>query len=338
MRSRRLLFLAAAVATLQLHFMQRSTSFFGRLIPSALPRQARFVSVDVARVHAKPGLQLEPAEGQRHPFLSAALPSSLSHQAGVATKAGYMQNMAKVNQDSCTATEDLVLVCDGHGRSGEVVSRTVTQVLPRLINAGKATEADLRSAFLAMDAEIQKLGPLTDRAGSTAVAVVIAPPKLVCAYLGDSRAIIGRRGAKPSGLWEPIPLSGVHKPDMPGEAERIIAAGGTLTRTRFGPARVNGLAMSRAFGDFDVKSAGVIAEPDVNVHDLRPTDEVVVVGSDGVWDVLDESEVLEILEPYWSTRDAEGGARAIVDAARGVWQSSSHGYGDDITCVVTWLL
>jgi serine/threonine protein phosphatase PrpC len=244
--------------------------------------------------------------------------------------------MAKVNQDASVATEDLILVCDGHGKSGEVVANTVTQVLPRLMTAEKATEKNLRAAFLAMDAEIEKLGPLTDRAGSTAVAVLITPPKLVCAYIGDSRAILGRRAAA-SGLWKPIALSGVHKPDMPGEAERIVAAGGLLTQSRFGPARVNGLAMSRAFGDFDVKAAGVIAEPDVHEHFLKPTDEVVVVSSDGVWDVLDQSEVLSIIEPYWATRDAEGGARAVVEAARRVWQSSSHGYGDDITCVVAWL-
>jgi serine/threonine protein phosphatase PrpC len=336
MRSRRLLLLAAAVATLQLQFMQRSTSFFGRLIPSALPRQARFVSVDVARVPVKPGIQPELRDFQRHSFLSAALPSALAYQAGVATKAGYVQGMAKVNQDACAATEDLLLVCDGHGKSGEVVSRTVAQVLPRILSSGKTTEEGLRAAFLAMDAEIEKIGPTTDRAGSTAVAVIISPSKLVTAYVGDSRAILGRRAAK-NGLWEAIPLSGVHKPDMPEEAERILAAGGTLTRTRFGPARVNGLAMSRAFGDFDVKAAGVIVEPGVNVHDLRPTDEVVIVGSDGVWDVLDQSEVLALLEPHWATRDAKAGAQAIVDAARDVWQESSHGYGDDITCVVAWL-
>jgi serine/threonine protein phosphatase PrpC len=154
--------------------------------------------------------------------------------------------------------------------------------------------------------------------------------------LGDSHAILGRRSAK-SGLWDPIPLSGSHKPDMPDEAERIIAAGGRVTRSAFGPARVNGLAMSRAFGDFDAKSAGVIAEPDVNEHVLRPTDEVLIVGSDGVWDVLDESEVLALLEPYWTSRNAEGGAKAVVDAARAVWKGSPSGYGDDITCVVTWL-
>jgi serine/threonine protein phosphatase PrpC len=336
MRSRRLLLLVAAIATLHLQAMQRSTSFFGRLIPNALPRQARFVPIDVARVYAKPISQLESKDSPSRPVLSADMPSTLGYQAGVATKAGYLQTMAKVNQDSCAASEDIIVVCDGHGKRGEVISNTVTQVLPRLINAGKATEANLRSAFLAMDEEIAKLGPLTDRAGSTAVAVLITPPRLVCAYIGDSRAIIGRRSAT-RGLWDPIALSGVHKPDMPGEAERIMAAGGMLTRTRFGPARVNGLAMSRAFGDFDVKAAGVIAEPDVNVHDLLPTDEVVVVGSDGVWDVLDQSEVLALLEPYWATRDAEAGARAVVDAAREAWQRESHGYGDDITCAVAWL-
>jgi Serine/threonine protein phosphatase len=129
----------------------------------------------------------------------------------------------------------------------------------------------------------------------------------------------------------------MHKPDMPGEAERILAAGGKLTVGKNGAARVNGLALSRAFGDFDDKNAGVIAEPDVNVYDIGPMDEVVVVGSDGVWDVLDYSEVLALLEPYWTRRDAEGGAKAIVEAARAAWAPNPSGYRDDILCVVAWL-
>ena len=51
--------------------------------------------------------------------------------------------------------------------------------------------------------------------------------------------------------------------------------------------RVGGsLAVSRAFGDHALKSAGVTAKPYINKHILRPFDKYLVIVSDGVWDVL----------------------------------------------------
>lgn len=43
-----------------------------------------------------------------------------------------------------------------------------------------------------------------------------------------------------------------------------------------------GLAMSRAFGDFVLKSHGIIAVPDVSYHRLTPNDQFLVLASDGV--------------------------------------------------------
>lgn len=44
-----------------------------------------------------------------------------------------------------------------------------------------------------------------------------------------------------------------------------------------------GLAMSRAFGDFMLKSHGVIAIPEVSSHQLSPKDQFLVLATDGVW-------------------------------------------------------
>lgn len=43
-----------------------------------------------------------------------------------------------------------------------------------------------------------------------------------------------------------------------------------------------GLAVARAFGDFDLKSHGLIVNPVVRVHDIKPSDEFAVLCSDGV--------------------------------------------------------
>lgn len=43
-----------------------------------------------------------------------------------------------------------------------------------------------------------------------------------------------------------------------------------------------GLAMSRAFGDFMLKNYGIIAIPDVTYHRITPSDEFLVLATDGV--------------------------------------------------------
>ena len=50
------------------------------------------------------------------------------------------------------------------------------------------------------------------------------------------------------------------------------------------------LAMSRAIGDLFLKPY-VSAEPDVNTMSLEPSDEFVVLASDGVYDVFDNEQV-----------------------------------------------
>lgn len=63
--------------------------------------------------------------------------------------------------------------------------------------------------------------------------------------------------------------------------------------TRAGPNRVYlkyawqpGLATSRSFGDTMAKIVGVISEPEFDKHTLHVTDEVIIVASDGVWEVI----------------------------------------------------
>lgn len=71
---------------------------------------------------------------------------------------------------------------------------------------------------------------------------MITPDKIYCANLGDSRGVL-KSGD------EAIPLSEDHKPDNPGETERINNAKHFVESKR-----VDGnLALSRAFGDFYLK-------------------------------------------------------------------------------------
>lgn len=67
-----------------------------------------------------------------------------------------------------------------------------------------------------------------------------------------------------------------------------------------GPAlKVNprALAVARAFGDSDMKTAGekgqplVVSTPDITGTNVTAEDAFVVIACDGVWDVLSDQEV-----------------------------------------------
>ena len=72
-----------------------------------------------------------------------------------------------------------------------------------------------------------------------------------------------------AGKVEAEDLSNDHKPDLPEERKRIVAAGGTVSEGSAGrPSRVwahgrIGLAMSRSLGDGECKHVGVIPDPEV---------------------------------------------------------------------------
>lgn len=78
-----------------------------------------------------------------------------------------------------------------------------------------------------------------------------------------------------------------------------------------------GLAMARAFGDFCVKDYGVISVPEFSHRVLTERDKFIVLASDGVWDVLSNEEVVDIVSSA-STRSSA--ARILVDAAAREWK------------------
>lgn len=78
------------------------------------------------------------------------------------------------------------------------------------------------------------------------------------------------------------PTDGILQPSTPAEKERLIAMGIELEEHQ---SRLNGLSVSRAFGDFFPKENGVgmISAPYVStVYELGPKDTHLILASDGV--------------------------------------------------------
>ena len=146
-------------------------------------------------------------------------------------------------------------VFDGHG--GAAVAHYMKKhFLRHLLKANKLTTDQSRiqeqakeafeTALISIDDELrppmprghaepsERLAIENGRCGSTAVMTLISPTHVICSNTGDSRAVLSRGG-------QAVALSDDHKPDNPGERERIESAGCQVT-----DGRVNGLAVSYA--------------------------------------------------------------------------------------------
>ncbi|KAH7432057.1 hypothetical protein KP509_07G005900 [Ceratopteris richardii] len=178
--------------------------------------------------------------------------------------------------------------------------------------------------------------------GTTAVSLVKQGNNLIVGNVGDSRAVLGTRSADNSLVA--VQLTVDLKPDVPKEAERIrrnrgrvfaLRKGGLVKRVWLPDQDAPGLAMSRSLGDYCLKNYGVISEPEVTYRTLTPDDEFVVLATDGVWDVLTNEQVVDIVA---STSDRSQVARAIVEAAVNVWNSQEVALKADDCSVVCLFL
>ena len=167
---------------------------------------------------------------------------------------------------------------------------------------------------------------------------------LVCASVGDSRAILvyDKGDLTNQGI---IPLSTDHKPDLPGEYERIQACGGMVDTIRdmygngLGPNRVYkagynipGLAMSRALGDLQAKECGVIPTPQIIEYDINDNSKFMVICSDGVWEFMQNEQVRDLGNAFYPQNDIAGFCRELVNSAVNLWEQLED-IRDDITVV-----
>ncbi|KAL2347965.1 hypothetical protein Fmac_001965 [Flemingia macrophylla] len=160
--------------------------------------------------------------------------------------------------------------------------------------------------------------------GSTAAVVVVGKDEIVVANCGDSRAVLCRGGVA-------VPLSRDHKPDRPDEKERIEAAGGRVIE--WNGNRVLGvLATSRSIGDHCMKPF-VICKPETSVYERTEWDEFVVVASDGLWDVVSNKFVCEVVRNcYAQTRTYASEAAAMLAEL-----AMARGSKDNISVIVIQL-
>nr|XP_043626539.1 probable protein phosphatase 2C 9 isoform X2 [Erigeron canadensis] len=175
----------------------------------------------------------------------------------------------------------------------------------------------ISKAYERTDQAILSHNPDLGRGGSTAVtAILVNARKLWVANVGDSRAVLSRRG-------KAIQMSVDHEPNT--ERGSIENRGGFVSNMPGDVARVNGqLAVSRAFGDKNLKSH-LRSDPDITNSDISVDTEILIVASDGLWKVVTNQEAVDIAI---NINDPEKAAKKL--AAEALNRDSK----DDISCIV----
>ena len=257
---------------------------------------------------------------------------------------------------------NLFAVLDGHGENGHMASQLASKYLIKKFSNITNTCNDIETLYkLLKKSDYQKIIDIfleTDKeiinqkyfdislSGTTCVLVIQLGEHIICANIGDSRAIIIYDEKNKSKIFE---LSHDSKPNIPEEKKRINLMGGRVDKVtdengeKTGPFRVYikdmdqpGLAMSRSFGDKKAKSCGVIPYPDIIECNLNNNDfKYMVICSDGVWEFLSNEEVMKIGNKYYAKNNMTEFCNELLKQATKIWENEEN-YMDDITIVTVF--
>lgn len=312
----------------------------------------------------------------------------MSYFASKTRGGSHIGNFHNTNQDASIVIKNFANIqnvwylgiFDGHGINGHNVSNFIKQNIPnqilKIFNNDsfnffleKSSEKDkaIIRAFEQTNKEIRTQRFDSKASGSTANTVMLIGTKLICANVGDSRAVLARykefkhttitnfyKSSSTGSLNHDkslvvIPLSHDHKPSVISEYKRILVHHGRVEPFRdyfgrsVGPPRVwlakengPGLAMSRSLGDLAATAAGIICTPEVVELELTKDDKFIILASDGLWEFISNERAVDIVSPYWYSSDPEGACSELITEALKKWKLENR-LIDDITVIVVFL-
>ncbi|XP_054797778.1 probable protein phosphatase 2C 10 isoform X1 [Prosopis cineraria] len=213
----------------------------------------------------------------------------------------------------------LFAIYDGH-LGDRVPAYLQKHLLPNIIKEEEFWEdptGSISKAYERTDQAILANSSDLGRGGSTAVtAILINGQRLWIANVGDSRAVLSRKGQA-----EQMTID--HEPNT--ERGSIENKGGFVSNLPGDVPRVNGqLAVSRAFGDKSLKTH-LRSDPDVRNTAINSDIDILILASDGLWKVMSNQEAVDVARRM---RDPQKAAKQLT--AEALKRDSK----DDISCVV----
>lgn len=164
------------------------------------------------------------------------------------------------------------------------------------------------------------------------VAVFILGNQIFCLNVGDSRAVLCRKG-------KAISLSVDHKSTNEKEKKRVMKNGGNI----FGGRLMGKLIVTRAFGDFSLKVQTdemgtyffknyLTCEPEVRVIEIdADQDEFIMIASDGLFDKMTNQNCIDLIKNQLSHGTKDMHKVASIVAAKSIKRDKSK---DNVTLIV----
>ncbi|OQS00248.1 phosphatase 2C, partial [Thraustotheca clavata] len=179
-----------------------------------------------------------------------------------------------------------------------------------------------------------------NRIGSCAMLAYTYADTLVIANAGDIRAVLATRDEE-TNILKATPLSQDHNAKLEREQVKLIKEHPgeediVMCRHKEACYVKGGLQPTRAFGDFAFKdknfngspfperrSGGryfaapytppyISSLPEVETHQLTPSDQFLILGSDGVWEFLTNQEAVDLVNYYISLGHQDLASQGLV--------------------------
>lgn len=198
-------------------------------------------------------------------------------------------------------------VADGHGEVGEVSADYATRTLPLKVAESLSCSADVPRALTEAFLETDRLAMASKlpfyMSGTCVVACLVSAETIWTAWCGDCAAILCSSGA-----GTVVPVTADHNVRRhSAERDRIVAAGGIVSGDgRFTcPGAPGRLQVTRAMGDWwgklgraPLASDGppplLLAEPEVVTMARGHTQDLLILGSDGVFEFMPAARMMEL--------------------------------------------
>ncbi|KAB1205670.1 putative protein phosphatase 2C 49 [Morella rubra] len=187
-------------------------------------------------------------------------------------------------------------VFDGHGgpEAAAYIKKNAISLFFENANFPQTSEVDdvfveevensLRKSFLLADVALAEDGSVSSSSWTTALTALIFGRLLLVANVGDCRAVLCRKG-------EAIDMSQDHKPIYPSERMRVEELGGYI-------------------------DDGYLNEPEFRQVVLTEDDEFLIIGCDGIWDVMSSQQAVSLVRRGLRRHDdPEHCARDLVKEA-----------------------
>jgi serine/threonine protein phosphatase PrpC len=255
------------------------------------------------------------------PVFSLAMVAQAKIEWGLSSRQGKRNSMEEGHlHEMMSPSSGLFAVFDGHAGSeaATIAEHEFAAIFQKNLN-GKKIEKSFEKTFTDLDAVIQQ----KTEAGTTAMVAYVNNNKITFAWAGDTRALLfvpGEGEFAGEGLIR-LFESEDHKP-IPGsdEYERLQKVFGSKIKDwvkEKGVWRLGGLAVSRSLGDKPYKEKlkapeALIAMPEVGAEYPFKSGSVAIIACDGLWDVLSNNEIEELLRKALNATQGQTNRETII--------------------------